>query len=729
MSVVVIYSEEDIKWFYEFELHLKANDIDYWHSGSLLAGESISQSTTLAYNNAQFFVFLVSLNRIDDSIYKQIESLNPSSLYLPIKIRDNRRFSDIQFLNKHPLDGLNRSKRNEVWDMICEQIKTRLVPIGWKIINYTSIQKIIDTENDVQDVENRILLFFDGSQPNWFEACSNSVAHREIVDVIYNSLQSNFDNPKIQLHQLMGAGGEGKSTALRQVVYELLQKAGDCWNVLWHEQLETSITPDQIQQLSHTSKKWLIVSDEAELIAKDLLNGVKWLWKDKRDDVHFLLCCRDIDWIAVGIDDHQWKPYVELRPHLLKGLSSKDATLIVTKWSHFKKLGMRDLWPNSIEQASLKLLNAAKSELNSKEGAFLGAMLRVRYGTDIKNYVKRILERLREHHIAGTDKTLLDAFAYIAAPHAENILTLYKPVLAHVLGIKTSQLKSLVLTPLGTEAAIDTTGQYVLTRHRAIAEAAIGILSDDYLISGDVSELLEDLVRAVCQIRSLPSDMNPFVPQIQDWRYTLPDRCLKTNREVLGVKLLKVLIDEDLTDPKIAQKIVKLAEVYRNTGQPELGVEELNKDRQYVKRHRSYYYEWAKCEEALDHLPLAIWLSGVALSDQAEKIPPDIETCMKVLTGLAQFFIKLQDYGVSIFTDSAQAAVSLGIHIAPEDKQLKNLQAAIKHKELLTNAEFLVILEEGIRYVYTWASSEGELPSWIPTVDDITYNGFKIYFK
>ena len=146
---------------------------------------------------------------------------------------------------------------------------------------------------------------------------------------------------------------------------------------------------------------------------------------------------------------------------------------MVTAWSTYGKEGLKTLDGLELDEAASQLLEAAKSEeINSSEGTFFGAMLQVRWGEGLKSHIDNLLHKLERRSIGG-GRTLKDAFAYIAAMHAENLPILSKDVLAAALHIPFGDLKRAVLTPLGEEAAIATTGQFVFSRHRAIADSAL----------------------------------------------------------------------------------------------------------------------------------------------------------------------------------------------------------------------------------------------------------------
>ena len=65
-------------------------------------------------------------------------------------------------------------------------------------------------------------------------------------------------------------------------------------------------------------------------------------------------------------------------------------------------------------------------------------MLKVRYGESLRDHLRSLLESLRARPLTE-EKTLLDAFFYIAAPHAIGIPGIDTPVLAALLGLPPQQ--------------------------------------------------------------------------------------------------------------------------------------------------------------------------------------------------------------------------------------------------------------------------------------------------
>ena len=111
-------------------------------------------------------------------------------------------------------------------------------------------------------------------------------------------------------------------------------------------------------------------------------------------------------------------------------------------------------------------------------------------------HVRKLLRRLGKIHAPGG--RLRDAYSYIAAMHAENLRFLSRPVLAHQLGCDETTLRERTSSGcLPTEAAGQSQGEFVLTRHRRIAEVAMELLEEE---GDDRFELIAKLAKSADSI-------------------------------------------------------------------------------------------------------------------------------------------------------------------------------------------------------------------------------------
>lgn len=545
------------------------------------------------------------------------------------------------------------------------------IPDGWILIDnsFLNASKSVLTQED-------LLVFFDGRVPNWKYTTSDLIPKRSIVYELKHDLEASAKALSTSFYLLLGAGGEGKSTVIQQVIYELL-RSEDEWNILWHEDLETPLEKSFLSGLPKSSGSWLIVSDEADAIVENIFQSVNFLHRQGRNYVHFLACCRDTDWLAAGGNKLPWREYINFVEKRLRGLSFEDALLIVESWGKCGQEGLGQLNDLSEEEAARRLSEAARSEENiESEGAFLGAMLRLRLGGTLKSRVKAFLYRLQNRK-SPDGTTLLDAFAFIAIPHSYNILCLSKSLLAEVLNCKLSKIKQYYLGPLGDEAAAVSAGQFILTRHRAIAEATLEVLEESFYI--DTDEILIQLVETACYTSR---NKRVFIPELKKWRY-LSSFFFNRGNEELGIRLAQAALKADQSK----FFLVHLARLLRGAGQAELSLELFENFHSTTSDEgRAFCTEWAMAAAVEERYCTSIYLMAVAISDNTEfrkisprKFPFYLLACM--------FYEVYVEYNLEIFAKACVAVLQI----------LKKIQQEILTEGSLLGEDDILENEEKIK--------------------------------
>lgn len=429
-------------------------------------------------------------------------------------------------------------------------------PPGWILINNQVLAPYRALAN-----QERTLAYFDGRDPMWADALSPDIPKRAVVGKLLTKLTESRQTGGNQVILLKGAGGEGKSTVLRQVVCALAGLESE-WKIIWHQETEKLGLPVELllKLPANSRHTYLFVSDDADLIASHVFKAVKAFHEAGRSDVRFLLCSRDVDWRSAKANQLAWSTVATFIEEHMRGLSDPDADDIIRAWSKYGSLGMGKLDGKNHQQAVRSLIDAARSEDDVREGAFLGAMLLTRFGEGLRGHVKRLLTRLDEKAAPGG--TLMNAFANIAALHAEKFYILSKPVLADVLGCDVSAVKQNVLNPLKEElaatevAAVTTAGTIIVTRHRIIAERAKVILDEDFGL--DFDELYVRLVESARRVLQ----SGTFVPELRDWHH-LSRHFYNKGNKTLGIRLTRLLVKSDPTDPFF---INQLAGMLRESG-------------------------------------------------------------------------------------------------------------------------------------------------------------------
>nr|VFJ86541.1 MAG: hypothetical protein BECKLFY1418B_GA0070995_100393 [Candidatus Kentron sp. LFY] len=404
----------------------------------------------------------------------------------------------------------------------------------------------------------------------------------------------------------------------------------------------------------------------------------------------------------------------------LRGLNEEDAVRIVGAWGKYQERGLGKLAEFSPEDAVKELVAASRSETSQDEGAFLGALLRLRLGDQFKSHVKKLLDRLNGREIlSGKSETLLDAFAYIAAMHAENKPFLSKLVLAHALGVEPRELRTKVLWPLGEEAAADVAGEMVFTRHRAIAEAALDILKNTTYYPIEPDELYVDLVGTAEELHG----KGEFIIALEKWRY-LSDHFFEKGEQTLAIKLADSLVRVDSTNSHFR---VKLSQLFRRAGQPEQSLR-VFREAPRPDNSRPFFHEWATAEGNEGNHALTVWLDAVALADDTAQRPPSNRDAAMCLAGFGLACRELfEGYNKPVFMEGCGAAGQLGLSLPNLDTRAKNYLSEhkkIAHDNGITDVQPPTALRR-IRdaAIAAHRQREGDLQDWISPAEELTFHG------
>jgi hypothetical protein len=589
-------------------------------------------------------------------------------------------------------------------------------PEGWINIDSTFWSQQVPETSD-----ERILQYFDGRVPIWPDILSKRIPERTIVADLVTTITDAINTGSPQITLLLGPGGEGKSTAFLQALYTSAQR-GTC-NVVWRAGVERGLPTAFVTGLGTDSGAWLFASDEADSLVRDVYNAMKEA--SGKQNIHFFLTCRDTDWIANEGDDFAWNTVGAFIERRIKGLDHSDATAIVRAWSNYGTRGLGKLSGLDPEEAAEKLFEAAKLEAISTDGAFLGAMLRVRVGLALKDHVGALLARLDRREIQGyPGKTLLEAFALIAIPHAFNLLFLSKPVLAKALAVDELRLRRRVLGPLGEEAAATAQGQYVLTRHRAIAEAAMEMLTNRFHF--DPEDILAELVTAAITLGT----EGVAIPNIAEWRF-LSSRMFAQGNQVLGIRLASAALAADPTNSFLA---VKLSQLHREAGHPDQSVEVFRRSVHRAQGNRAFFTEWGTAEGAIGNSAVSVWLKSVSISDRAEMRPPDIKDTYLGLSGCAISFNDLfERYQEAAFLHAAIASAELCLGIPVLTEKTREILAGELQRSSafaaprLNASERFPAFVNGLRLAYQ--QREVELLESIPVPVKLTFEAVQRYCR
>lgn len=314
--------------------------------------------------------------------------------------------------------------------------------------------------------------------------------------------------------------------------------------------------------------------------------------------------------------------------------------------------------------------------------------------------------------------TLLEAYKYIVALHAENFFILSKPVLANLLGCNAKELKGSILRPLGDEAAATNVSHFIVTRHRAIAQKAKEILDREFDVDFD-AVYLESLKAARYTYES-----GTYVPELRDWHH-LSRHFFNQGNDLLGIHMTEFLHERWSEDVYF---INQLAGMYREVGLPDKSTKLYRDSSIEIPEKTSFFFEWSTSEKAAGNIANAVWLAAVAMADRTAREHVDAERAIYCLNALSTDLMELSDkYNNPLFIQASGAAAQLGLKLpmnakTAEGKKLirenqKRGRAAVVEHENLVAA--LKVLEEAI--ASAWKKTEGGIPNWVQEPAGLTF--------
>lgn len=519
---------------------------------------------------------------------------------------------------------------------------------GWELIGTAYLGAIEPLH------PNEVVRYFDGATPTWRHAmCADIPSRIDSSEISKRLTEVKHAKGGCSLQLIRAAGGEGKTTLLLQSA-AAAANSGD-WNVLWRPASRLPLSPEHICTLDPT-KDWLIVADDAENIVSDLSEAARLLHEVGHSNVHFLLAARDTDWRHYNGDSKPWGTWLKRHPDiLLRELDDHDAAIIVGAWQKYGAEGLRYLTtlPGTDEQVAALLHAVREPAATRAEGSFFGGLLAVRFGPDgLRDHVVTVLNRLKERQIKSGDHTLFDVLVYIAACHAVGIPGVNESVLADMVNAPRDWIQTLIVKPLGEEAAAVSSAGYVMTRHSKVAAAILVAAEQD--LGADIAEIWSAIVQQTVKtgkdivFGKWNSSIIHAGPQLQR---NLPQQFSEQRRKEIAVAAAKSAV---LHQPTWLGCIVSLGKTYRSASDFSAAVKvfrdclpSVRSKIDYKEIIRAFYYEWSVvegegCKERMKALANG-WLGLLSLADHLKPAPITAENTKLVCAGLGVAFGRLAE--------------------------------------------------------------------------------------
>lgn len=318
--------------------------------------------------------------------------------------------------------------------------------------------------------------FADGSQPTWEDAEFGRWPILATTKELRNRLDGWLERGGGGGVVAVGPLGEGKSLAIRQLALSASKERID-WQVLWREPGAPPITESWLTELQQAAKPTILCVDEADLIL-DQLVSTKDIWSADNSGIVFLLASHDRLWQRSAY-------HVEsvLESVIFNGISPEDAENIATTWI---QMGIAPSAPNSEPSIAMvaNKLSASAGQMASKRNTLFGAMLDVRFGSQLADRVVDLLNKLRKVRLTN-EVSVGDVFAGVCVlqqvldPDGSLGRGASRPIMAAMVGLDTVFADGKILETLGREAAVAFAGNRVYSRHPAIAATVVDCIAKD----------------------------------------------------------------------------------------------------------------------------------------------------------------------------------------------------------------------------------------------------------
>jgi hypothetical protein len=484
------------------------------------------------------------------------------------------------------------------------------LPDGWLYLNkwLNDNSYVIGRELSEQDADD----FFNGKIPTFGEVISGTIPRRTINKELRGFIIKAANAQKFAVTLIHGAGGEGKTTILKQVAADLLLQPDSNIHVIYRE--VNANVKDLIKILRGRKESFVFVSDNAQEIIQDILELAPT--DSKPNNIQFLLASRTTHWEwqknANSILKDNLGSYFQ--PRKIGTLNEEDAEEIVKAWAKAKVLGKLENEKEPVKR--LLEESRLRSDRSGRQNSFFSSILWVRKNQTLDNRVLDIYKEL-EKRPSFNGQTLAYYYDYIIALHGDGIPILTDSVLREALGCDENTLDE-ILDSLKGETAILQEGALILARHDVFAERAKFILKKPVFdeqrnfLYFDRPDYFNDIIgKLAVAAEKLQRDYKLGKIENDKWLALKDLYYRKLNHPEVAVNIVKAIAEAFISNPVLvvrwANLLLTWAENLREEGKIErakLKLHEANEVflRNYDKTNpdRGYLTDWAYYKDRLE---------------------------------------------------------------------------------------------------------------------------------
>lgn len=453
---------------------------------------------------------------------------------------------------------------------------------------------------EVEPAESAALVrFTEGAQPTWTDA--RSLPRLSATEEALAAYQRQASEVGDQVILLVGPTGEGKSLGLMQVGLTVMSREGSVG--LLRLPGAQKMSPEWVAHLRSEAVETVLFVDEADLVFDDVVRSLE------------PNASRRIIWV-MAMHSH----YRERVEKVMQGtaavrlvefgdMTASDSLAIAASWVERGMLPER--YADRSAQEVAAILTEAGTSVNGR--SLFGAVLHLWMGDGLFDRVADLLTKLERASIRGrTFSWLLAAIAVVQEawdPEEEFGSGMSLAALGSLCDLRSADVTSLIVAPLGREVGLSQVGDRVYVRHSAIAEAISEILED----RGELVSLVEELGKYGARMRM----DRTYSRDESDCLYHLSSRYSDDPLLALAAARGAVNGAPNLLEPRVTY----LATQRRRTHQEDAVAyaskiaTQIHNYSDWRSTQRGFWVEYANCEAGLGHIDTAVGMAARSLTD------------------------------------------------------------------------------------------------------------------